>query len=670
MFSAVRRIRAEKRSDVGAEFAVTTFAADSTEALGVTWRATLWIALMAAALGLRLPNLGTLGLWGDEGYTGLAVKAILEYGYPALPTGGLYLRSLPYLYVDAFAVKVFGLNEFALRLPSVVANLGAIWMSYLLGRLLFGKTVGLLTAVMMVFAGWEIEFARHGRFYAAFQFLYICSVYVFYRGFIEGHKASQWLTLPIWLLTMMVHELGVVLAVLFLVPLFVNGCSLTKVCKALAGFFLFGLLGIATGQVVWASRFGEPVTGLEAAPVTTGIISQALLPFGHLVKLLEANHGAVAIAIVLGSITILAIAVKGFRSSEARWRYLALIPLVMACAIGQLGLAAMWLVLYSGMFLKTVEDRGHAPFVVGVGILAVSSITWGLTVWASGLSFRASMRFFFDYPHVYERFGKFFLTDWPIEVGLAAVGAITLWNRYARKCDGRAFFALAAVLAPILIVSLIPRSDDGARYSFHLFPMILMWGSCAIVYIATEVIPGRPRSLKIAGLVLILLLLPSDMELFHGIRIGQREYGDAFTRPHIASSRAFPFFPDYKTPAEQIRKHLRGNDLVVSMRATIPFYYVGRLDYIWTSDRDTQTNDLRLSNIDSDGLRHLATTNPGRRIWFLTDAFRLSKRRAESNSFLRAIARCTVYKGADRHTAVYLFSFDSQGQLVCLNPAD
>ena len=228
--------------------------------------ALFWVALMAVALGLRLSNLGRLGFWGDEGYTALAVKAILEHGYPVLPTGGMYLRSISFLYVDAVAAMIFGLNEFALRLPSVLANLGAIWMTYLLGSRLVGRTVGLITAVMMVFAGWEIEFARHARMYATFQFLYICSVYVFYRGFIEGNKACRWLTAPIWLLTMMVHELGVVLAVLFLVPLLIKDGWLTAAGKAYAGFLFSGLIGMAVAQVVWASRFGEADTGLRPHP--------------------------------------------------------------------------------------------------------------------------------------------------------------------------------------------------------------------------------------------------------------------------------------------------------------------------------------------------------------------------------------------------------------------
>jgi 4-amino-4-deoxy-L-arabinose transferase-like glycosyltransferase len=622
-----------------------------------------WIAAMVVAVALRLPNLGWLGFWGDEGYTAIAVKAILEHGYPVLPAGGIYLRSVPLLYLDAMAAMIFGLNEFALRFPSVLVNLGAIWMSYLLATRLAGRTVGLITAIAMVFSGWEIEFSRHARMYAAFQFLFICSVYVFYRGFIEGNKACRWTTAPIWLLTMLVHELGVVLAVLFLVPFLNGGYSPTTVWRSFAGALLFGLLGIAVAHVVWAARFGEPEVGLEASSVTTATVSQAMLPFEHLLRVLQANRQAGAIGIVLGFLAIVAIAAKGFGSREPRWWYIALIPLVMACAVGKLGLAILWLILYSCVLIKRVEDWRETPIVLGMGILAASSFVWYFAAWAGGLSVKTAMRFFFDYPYVYERFGKFFLTGWPIETTLATFGAIVLWIRYTRERDDRAGFALATVVGPLLLVSLIPRSDDGARYSFHLYPMLLMWGSCAIVYIATEIIPGKSPSPKIAALILILLLLPSDMKLVDGIRIRQREYGEAFTRPHVASSKAFPFYPDYKTPAEYIRKHLQDDDLVVSMRGAVPLYYIGRLNYIWGSDTGA-TNDLRIANIDSDQLLKLAGDQPSRRIWFLTDAFRLNKRK-EKSGFLHALASCTVYKGADSRTAVYLFSFGRKGKLVC-----
>jgi hypothetical protein len=115
-----------------------------------------------------------------------------------------------------------------------------------------------------------------------------------------------------------------------------------------------------------------------------------------------------------------------------------------------------------------------------------------------------------------------------------------------------------------------------------------------------------------------------------------------------------------------MKKHLRDDDIVISMREAVPLSYLGRLDYVWSSEREAKASNLRLRNIDGDGLWELAATNPGRRIWFLTDAFRLYKQQLEGNGFLRTISGCTVYLGADRHTAVYLFSSDSQGQLVCL----
>jgi hypothetical protein len=87
---------------------------------------------------------------------------------------------------------------------------------------------------------------------------------------------------------------------------------------------------------------------------------------------------------------------------------------------------------------------------------------------------------------------------------------------------------------------------------------------------------------------------------------------------------------------------------------------------MWSPGRDAKTNDLRLADIGSKELEDLAAAHPSRRIWFLTDAFRLNKQRPENDRFLHAIAGCTVYKGADHLTSVYLFSSDNQRELVCL----
>jgi 4-amino-4-deoxy-L-arabinose transferase-like glycosyltransferase len=663
---ADKNMSSEDSADPSAKLAVTGPAID---ARGILLPALFWAVLIIVALWLRLPELGKLGLWGDEGYTAIAVKAILEHGYPLLPSGGIYLRSVPILYVDALAAKIFGLNEFALRLPSVIASVGAIWMTYLLGKALVGRTVGLTAAVMMVFAGWEIEFSRHARMYAAFQFAFLSSLYLFYRGFIDGHKPAKWLMIPVWILTMMVHELGVVLAVVFLVLPVVKNSSLMRPLSAFAGFFFFGVLGVTIAQLVRAARFAAAESAIEAEVVTTGVINHAGLPFEHLLEVIEATQRFGYSTILLGLVATAIVIAQSLREPQHRWQYLSLIPLVAACVVGQLGLASLFLMFYGCLFVKQLQGWREAPFVAGIGIVALSSIGWVLSAWTTGLSATSSIRLFFDYPYVYERFVKFFLADWPIEIGLAALGAIVLWKRYITDRDSGAVFALLSMVGPILIVSLIPRSDDSARYSFHLYPLILMWAAVAIVYLALRFLPGRSTSFKVAGLTVILLLVPSDMELFHTLGIGRREYGHAFTRPHIASSRAFPFYPDYKTPAEYITTHLKADDVIISMRETIPFYYLGRMDYLWDPEKNTKTPGLGVRLLDRVHLQELLTRRPGTRIWFLADAFRLRKRQSENRSsaaFLNSIAECTVYRGRDHQTAVYLFSSDVDGRLFCI----
>ena len=74
-------------------------------------------ALVLIGAAYRLYNLKALGYAHDESIQALAVKGILERGYPILDSGALYVRSLLLQYVEALSAKLFGWNEWALRLP-------------------------------------------------------------------------------------------------------------------------------------------------------------------------------------------------------------------------------------------------------------------------------------------------------------------------------------------------------------------------------------------------------------------------------------------------------------------------------------------------------------------------------------------------------------------------
>jgi 4-amino-4-deoxy-L-arabinose transferase-like glycosyltransferase len=109
--------------------------------------------LVAAGASLFLLNLGGPALWDiDEGRNATAAFEMRESGDWVRPTFNGKLRShKPALlyWLQAAAYQVFGVNEFAARLPSALAALATVLLVYELGRRLFTPTTGLLAGLAL-----------------------------------------------------------------------------------------------------------------------------------------------------------------------------------------------------------------------------------------------------------------------------------------------------------------------------------------------------------------------------------------------------------------------------------------------------------------------------------------------------------------------------------------
>jgi 4-amino-4-deoxy-L-arabinose transferase-like glycosyltransferase len=103
--------------------------------------------------GLSLPNLGAPSLWDiDEGNNAEAAREMLESDNWVVPTFNYQLRVdkpalLYWLQIGAY--RFFGVNEFAARLPSALAALAAVLLTYELGRRMFGASAGLIAGVIL-----------------------------------------------------------------------------------------------------------------------------------------------------------------------------------------------------------------------------------------------------------------------------------------------------------------------------------------------------------------------------------------------------------------------------------------------------------------------------------------------------------------------------------------
>lgn len=133
------------------------------------------LMIIICGLALRIFTGSDLYLhqW-DEKYHALVAKHLVDepfkpmlYDTPLLPYSAeqwignhIWLEKGPIpLWNCSFAIKLFGLNEIAIRIPSILLSTLAIFLSFLIGKLLFNKNIGLLAAFLHSINGLLIEVA-------------------------------------------------------------------------------------------------------------------------------------------------------------------------------------------------------------------------------------------------------------------------------------------------------------------------------------------------------------------------------------------------------------------------------------------------------------------------------------------------------------------------------
>lgn len=121
---------------------------------------------------LRLWGLGSNppGLYWDEVSLGWNAYSILKTGMDEhgrfFPIDTFYAfgdyKPPAYIYAVVPTIFLFGLNEFAIRLPSALAGIGLIFITYLLGKELFNKKIGFIASWLIATSPWSLMLSRAG----------------------------------------------------------------------------------------------------------------------------------------------------------------------------------------------------------------------------------------------------------------------------------------------------------------------------------------------------------------------------------------------------------------------------------------------------------------------------------------------------------------------------
>lgn len=114
-------------------------------------------AVVGLALALRLYQLGTESLWGDEGCSLRdAAHLYVTHGY----------RPVYYLLLRGWMELGLGNSEFILRLPAVLFGVTGVWVLYALGHRVVGSPAALLASVFMAISVLQINHSQEVRMYS------------------------------------------------------------------------------------------------------------------------------------------------------------------------------------------------------------------------------------------------------------------------------------------------------------------------------------------------------------------------------------------------------------------------------------------------------------------------------------------------------------------------
>lgn len=160
----------------------------------------LFIIILAAIL--RLYSLANVppGVNRDEASIGFTAYSLINTGKDE------YGRILPisfqsfgdwklplYIYTTTLFVRIFGLSEIAVRLPSAIFGIATVGLTYYLIKILFKKdNLAFLTMVFIAISPWHIHLSRVESESNTAVFLIVCAVILFMKSF----KTRSYLLVP------------------------------------------------------------------------------------------------------------------------------------------------------------------------------------------------------------------------------------------------------------------------------------------------------------------------------------------------------------------------------------------------------------------------------------------------------------------------------------------
>ncbi len=248
---------------------------------------TILAIILVVAIFLRLYKLSDVppGVNQDEAAIGYTAYSLLQTGKDE------YGRLLPlsfqsfgdwklplYIYATIPFVKIFGLTETAVRLPSALAGILTVLLTFFLVRELFGKTsLALLATALLAIAPWQLHLSRVESESNVAVFWVVLALLLFLKGF--KRPWFMGLSLVIFALTYYTYHGNHIFTTLLLLGLsLIYTRDLPKTKYLLIGMIVFGLLTAFIFMQTFLSADKTKISGISIFGNPTTVHEKIELP--------------------------------------------------------------------------------------------------------------------------------------------------------------------------------------------------------------------------------------------------------------------------------------------------------------------------------------------------------------------------------------------------------
>lgn len=533
------------------------------------------IALIAGSIA-RFWQLGGAPLAVDEYYFGSSILNIIERQLPEFACGGYYTRGLLIQYLTIPLIHFGATLEYATRFWPAVCSLITIAGVWRIGLLAGGRSTAFIAVILCSLSLWEVEFARFGRMYSPFQAIFVWYAYFQILHLIKGRDNARWLYLGLSGLAIFVYAgAALLLALNFLAVIWPGKRWSIGHLAAASGVLVAGMVDQSIDYRHLDTTAGQMQPGLTES-------------FGSSLPVELPDIPGFTTLILATAVFLIAFAAWQYRRSF-RAAHPSIIFWTLAAMCLCSGLVGLAIGLISaGYFMRLPRPSAFAGpeahywpaklaalALLWIGIFFLSSAISGDNLW---VNVSGALNYVFNYPDVYYKVVAPWIRTIPITstlLGLFTV--ISLWSilvpgnvRNAKSDVLRYLFAATILL--VLLVGILEQPYRTTRYTYFLYPIVLIVSSAGINYLAKIVTTGTGLKFLTAVLsIAVLAALSEDFRLDHLARINEPQF--RFRTAYNARLAGHYYLRwDYREIAKYINDRLQANDSVVVFDQPATYY--------------------------------------------------------------------------------------------------